>query len=95
MTEFIGSLPSRRAFLRFLAGSPLLSLVGLHACSNGNSAGSRRQAVSASGLDLDQIISSSDEAINVFDLEAVAQKNAPESCGTSNAATAPRARARP
>lgn len=77
MTEFRGSLRSRRAFLRFLAGSPLLSLVGLHACSNGNSAGSRRKRISASGLDLDQIISSSDEAINVFDLEAVARNNLP------------------
>ena len=77
MTEFLGSLRSRRAFLRFLAGSPLLSLVGLHACSNGNSAGSRRKGISASGLDLDQIISSSDEAINVFDFEAVARNNLP------------------
>ncbi len=59
MTEFRSSLSSRRAFLRFLAGSPLLSLVGLHACSNGNSAGSRRKGISASGLDPHQIISSS------------------------------------
>ena len=62
---------SRRAFLRFLAGSPLLAFAGLHACTLG------REKRSTSTRDLDQLIRSSDDAINVFDFEAVARNNLP------------------
>jgi len=63
--------PSRRAFLRWLAGSPLLSFAGLQACTVG------REERTASTRDLDQLIRSSDDAINVFDFEAVARNNLP------------------
>ncbi len=63
--------PSRRAFLRWLAGSPLLSFAGLQACTVG------RDGRSTSTRELNQLIGSSDDAINVFDLEAVARNNLP------------------
>ncbi len=63
--------PSRRAFLRWLAGSPLLSFAGLQACTVG------REDRSTSTRELNQLIGSSDDAINVFDLEAVARNNLP------------------
>ncbi len=63
--------PSRRAFLRWLAGSPLLSFAGLQACTIG------REERAAPTRDLDQLIRSSDDAINVFDFEAVARNNLP------------------
>ncbi len=63
--------PSRRAFLRWVAGSPLLSFAGLQACTIG------REERSTSARELDQLIASSDDAINVFDFEAVARNNLP------------------
>ena len=64
-------LPSRRAFLRFLAGSPLLSFAGLQACTMD------REERSRSAQELNQLITSSDDALNVFDFEAVARNNLP------------------
>ena len=63
--------PSRRAFLRWIAGSPLLSFAGLQACTLG------REERSRSARDLNQLIASSDDALNVFDFEAVARNNLP------------------
>ncbi len=63
--------PSRRAFLRWIAGSPLLSFAGLQACTIG------REERSASTRELNQLIASSDDALNVFDFEAVARNNLP------------------
>jgi 4-hydroxymandelate oxidase len=65
-------IPSRRAFLRWLAGSPLLSLAGVQACTT-----DREAPPAEAASDLDRLISSPDDAINVFDLEAVAQINLP------------------
>ncbi len=68
------SHPSRRAFLRFVAGSPLLSLLGLPACG-GREAGAsfdRR----ARG-ELAERIASPDDAINLFDFQSVAQEVLP------------------
>lgn len=62
---------SRRAFLRFLAGSPLLSLLGLPACRPSTDGGTGRAG------DLDAVLSSPDDAINVFDFEAVAAQRIP------------------
>jgi 4-hydroxymandelate oxidase len=64
---------SRRAFLRFLAGSPLLAYAGISARSQNERALEHAVASPTSGF---EVISSA-EAINVFDLEAVAQKNLP------------------
>ncbi len=64
-------IPSRRAFLRWLAGSPLLSLAGVQACATD------RDARPAVARELDQLISSSDDALNVFDFEAVARNELP------------------
>lgn len=74
---------SRRMFLKFLAGSPLLvSLGGLTYLSEG--LGKRELPASFGSLDLyelearvGEIISSPKEAINVFDFESVAQAKLP------------------
>jgi hypothetical protein len=58
----------RRAFLRFVAGSPLLSLLGLPACSGQRS---DRSARGGAARELAQRIASPDEAINVFDFQVV------------------------
>lgn len=62
--------PSRREFLRFLAGSPLLSLAGLSACDAEDDADARLRA-------LDGVIRSPDDAINVMDFEAAAARAVP------------------
>ncbi len=71
MTPRHDPLPSRRAFLRFLAGSPLLSFAGLQACTID------REERSRSVRELTQLIASPDDALNVFDFEAVARNNLP------------------
>jgi isopentenyl diphosphate isomerase/L-lactate dehydrogenase-like FMN-dependent dehydrogenase len=73
MTAFDEPPPSRRAFLRFLAGSPLLSLLGLPACADRGTG--RRESAGMS--ELEELVTSADEAINVFDLEAVARATLP------------------
>lgn len=65
---------SRRAFLRFLAGSPFFSLLPACSASEGRSSAA---ADSGTAGDLDPIITSPEQAINVFDLEAVARQNLP------------------
>ncbi|MCZ6793844.1 MAG: alpha-hydroxy acid oxidase [Planctomycetota bacterium] len=91
-------IESRRMFLRFLAGSPLLACAGLSACSTGgprleptegedppsppddkgppDDEGVRGADGSGESGD-DQGISRPEEAINVFDFEAVARKKLP------------------
>lgn len=67
---------SRRAFLRFLAGSPLLAL--LPACVDERGVadrGASPDTLSARGLA--DLIRSPDEALNVFDFEAVARETLP------------------
>jgi isopentenyl diphosphate isomerase/L-lactate dehydrogenase-like FMN-dependent dehydrogenase len=60
----------RRAFLKYLAASPLLA----YAPSQGFTDESQRFGA---GLDSDRIIESADDAIDVFDFEAAAQKALP------------------
>ncbi len=60
----------RRAFLKFLAASPLLA----YAPSRGFADESRRFGAA---LDIDRIIESADDAIDVFDFEAAARKALP------------------
>lgn len=71
------SLEDRRLFLKFLAGSPLLYL-GLTVCTSEKEGG----LVSSSVLPKSTargpgIITSPDQALNVFDLEAVAREKLP------------------
>lgn len=61
---------TRRAFLRFLAGSPLLPLAGLPACRPGRSD-------DAPTDDLATFIESADDAINVLDFEEAARRALP------------------
>jgi isopentenyl diphosphate isomerase/L-lactate dehydrogenase-like FMN-dependent dehydrogenase len=79
--------PSRRSFLRFLAGSPLLPLFGVSACrdsgytadSAGASAGPGSAGVPP-GVTLQELaetIRSPGDAINVFDFQKVAQQVLP------------------
>ena len=65
--------PSRRAFLRFVAGSPLLSLLGLQACGRGES---NPSPVSAS-REMVNLLASPEDAINVFDFQAMAEQVLP------------------
>lgn len=77
--------PSRRRFVRFLAGSPLLSLMGLQACGEPESAGSNstrsarsdRAAGEGTAARLAAGISSPDQAINVFDFRDAAERVLP------------------
>ena len=65
--------PDRRSFLRFLAGSPLLPLLGLPGC------GPSRDETSGSELlpDLTSRLASAGDAINVLDFQAAAQAALP------------------
>jgi len=58
------SRPSRRAFLRFLAGSPLWSLLGVPACMRPEPGG---------GDGPGGLLASPDDAINVLDFQAMAR----------------------
>lgn len=74
--------PSRRAFLRFLAASPLVPLLGARAGEEsvkGSLTLLRRAGPAAARdtLELAEIISSPAEALNVFDLERVAKEKLP------------------
>ncbi len=67
----------RRAFLRFLASSPLLASLDLGGCSDrGASPGSTKAPGTPPGSGQD-LIGSVEEALDVFDLRAVAQHNLP------------------
>ena len=65
-------LQFRRNFLKFLAGSPLLASMRV-ATSLGQEPGAQRKP-SAVASELFPLISSSEEALNVFDFEAVARE---------------------
>lgn len=68
--------PSRRKFVRFLASSPLLSLVGLQACES-RSGRSETSAGGAPGLSPDVPIDNLDDVVNVFDLRDIAERVLP------------------
>ncbi len=65
---------SRRSFARFLAGSPLLSLVGLSACVGDESEPS---GTGGASRELTELIASPEDAINVFDFRDVARNTLP------------------
>lgn len=62
--------PSRRAFLRFVAGSPLLSLLGSSACGG-------RETRTSLERTIVRRLASPDQAINVFDFQRTAQEVLP------------------
>ncbi|MCL7961183.1 MAG: alpha-hydroxy-acid oxidizing protein [marine benthic group bacterium] len=65
---------TRRSFARFLAGSPLLPLLGFSACAPGEP---RDSTADATLRELSDLIGSPDDAINVFDFRDVARKTLP------------------
>ena len=65
---------TRRSFARFLAGSPLLPLLGFSACAPGDSTDSTAGATIREFSDL---IGSADDAINVFDFRDAARQALP------------------
>ena len=65
---------TRRSFARFLAGSPLLPLLGFSACAPGESEDATARATI---LELSDLIESPDDAINVFDFRDVARQALP------------------
>jgi isopentenyl diphosphate isomerase/L-lactate dehydrogenase-like FMN-dependent dehydrogenase len=68
---------SRRRFLQFLAGSPLLAGGGLAAFAGEGPATKYPDPLVWAPLDPDQLIKSPKEAINVFDFEPVCRNNVP------------------
>jgi isopentenyl diphosphate isomerase/L-lactate dehydrogenase-like FMN-dependent dehydrogenase len=69
---------SRRAFLGFLAASPLVPLFWARGGTTRGASPIRRLPTAARDtLDLTELISSPDEALNVFDFEAVARAELP------------------
>src|SRR5215510_13758636 len=69
-------LASRRRFLKFLAASPLLATTDFAAMAN-ERPGLLPDPMIWAPRELDKLISSPKEAINVFDFEAVMAKNVP------------------
>ena len=68
----LDQVESRRAFLKFLAASPLLAASDLAAWANENPQGYRLpDPMMWAPRSLDRLISSPKEAINVFDFEPV------------------------
>src|SRR5262249_47633583 len=74
----IDQAASRRAFLQFVASSPLLAASDLAAWANEDPHGYRLpDPMMWAPRNLDKLISSPKEAINVFDFEPVMKKNVP------------------
>lgn len=65
---------TRRSFARFLAGSPLLPLLGFSACAPGEP---KDSTADATLRELSDLIGSPDDAINVFDFRDVARQTLP------------------
>ena len=69
---------TRRRFVQFLAGSPLLAHPGAPALAQSTSASSRlADPMVWAPRDLDKLISDPKDALDVFDFEPVARKNVP------------------
>ena len=69
---------TRRRFVQFLAGSPLLAHPGAPALAQSTSTSSRlADPMIWAPRDLDKLISDPNEALDVFDFEPVARKNVP------------------
>jgi len=79
MPSFADRAASRRKFLQFLAGSPLLAAGGLEAfAGEGFAPGSKLpDPLMWAPMRADELIKSPKEAINVFDFEPVCRNNVP------------------
>jgi len=79
MSSFAVQAASRRKFLQFLAGSPLLAASGLEAfAGEALQPGSKLpDPLMWAPMRADELIKSPKEAINVFDFEPVCRKNVP------------------
>src|SRR5262245_42103646 len=79
MPSFADQAASRRKFLQFLAGSPLLAAGGLEAfAGEGPKAGSKLpDPIMWAPLKTEDLIKSPKDAINVFDFEPVMRANVP------------------
>jgi 4-hydroxymandelate oxidase len=79
MPSFADHAASRRKFLQFLAGSPLLAAGGLEAfAGEGPVPGTKLpDPLMWAPMRADQLIKSPKEAINVFDFEPVCRQNVP------------------
>src|SRR5437870_2065161 len=79
MPSFADQAASRRQFLQFLAGSPLLAAGGLEAfAGEGLTPGSKLpDPLMWAPMRADELIKSPKEAINVFDFEPVCRNNVP------------------
>src|SRR5215475_1574857 len=79
MSSFAIQSASRRKFLQFLAGSPLLAAGGLEAfAGEGPIAGNKLpDPIMWAPLKTEELIKSPKDAINVFDLEPVCRVNVP------------------
>ena len=79
MPSFADQAASRRKFLQFLAGSPLLAAGGLDAfAGEGLAPGSKLpDPLMWAPMRAEDLIKSPQEAINVFDFEPVCRKNVP------------------
>src|SRR5499425_3895070 len=79
MPSFADQAASRRKFLQFLAGSPLLAAGGLEAfAGEGFAPGSKLpDPLMWAPMRADELIKSPKEAINVFDFEPVCRNNVP------------------
>ena len=79
MPSFADQAASRRKFLQFLAGSPLLAAGGLEAfAGEGPTPGTKLpDPLMWAPMRTEDLIKSPKEAINVFDMEPVCRKNVP------------------
>ena len=79
MSSFADQAASRRKFLQFLAGSPLLAAGGLEAfAGEGPKAGTKLpDPIMWAPLKTEELIKSPKDAINVFDFEPVMRANVP------------------
>src|SRR5437868_15445658 len=74
----VDSTASRRRFLQFLAASPLLATGGISALADSLAATPRSSdPVMWAPRDLESLIASPKDALNVFDFEPVMRKNVP------------------
>src|ERR1700719_3148661 len=79
MPSFADQAASRRKFLQFLAGSPLLAAGGLEAVAGEALAPGTKlpDPLMWAPMRTDELIKSPKDAINVFDFEPVCRKNVP------------------
>ncbi len=74
MSRSSDKAPSRRTFLRFMAGSPLFAYMELSRGSNGQAWAAESEREQVDLMPDEALITSPEDALNVFDFQAVARK---------------------